>query len=1034
MTLKSFWKNILCLTVFSCLTVWSTGAEAVLQKQLLIINSYSEGTPWSQGFIAPILLQTSQTKGVDGEVVHLNGFLIRNDSLYQRMEDSLFQRYADRKPEMLVLVGNMAFCLRDRIRREWGDVPMLLIAEMDSVAPREWYYTGRPVHMSDDGLVPLSSFHDGYNFTFVETPCMYRETVDLMVRMIPDMRKLVFAADEFYNNQRLDRLVGEYVASRYPDLGYERIVGKDDKSSLLKDYLLGQEGSDVGILFSTWFYERDNLYGHPTLVSDDYRLIIFSPRPVFALRGVYLYAGGFAGGYFYDDKEVTESITSILDQIIHGKSARDIPFAYNRTARPYLNFAQLQHDHLDVARSPEGSMFVNRPPSFLQRYRWQATVAGILMTILLAIIIFVYLFQRKKIALYADHAALVRNMPVFYAQGKVYLEGGHPVRIDYRSGNEASNALLSQVETNGKKGFLSEIEYILDFVEAVLKEKHAVTFTHYFRHTDSFYEFIICPSAAPDVVDIFGVDSTARYKAENSLREMNKKLEMALSVAKIIPWQWDLDSGLITCEEQRILRHLKLTRQKGSTPETNIISAAEYFDRIHPDDRANVEETSRSLADGTRHYAKVEFRVITRTEGDEHTDWMEVNAVAEPNADGGRAVRLSGSLLLITERKKQMQALVAAREKAQESDRLKSAFLANMSHEIRTPLNAIVGFSGLLATTDDKQTRKEFVHIIEDNNQMLLQLIGDILDLAKIEAGTFQFNYQPVELNDLMRNVEATVRGRIRSEVILEFRPGKEVCCTVSDWNRLTQVLTNLLVNAGKFTQKGSVTFGYELRENEGKLYFYVRDTGIGISPQNQKRIFDRFTKLNNFAQGTGLGLSICQNIVEKMHGEIGVRSEGEGKGSTFWFTIPYQPAVAGGKQETGPAAVPEKIAKRKITLLVAEDNESNYLLLKTILGKEYELIHAWNGREAVELYRKHKPHIVIMDINMPEMDGYEATREIRKLSDKVPVVAVTAYAYMSDRDTIMKSGFNGYVSKPIKARTLQEELRKVISRNFILC
>ena len=243
------------------------------------------------------------------------------------------------------------------------------------------------------------------------------------------------------------------------------------------------------------------------------------------------------------------------------------------------------------------------------------------------------------------------------------------------------------------------------------------------------------------------------------------------------------------------------------------------------------------------------------------------------------------------ERDKFNRELEVAKERAEESNRLKSAFLANMSHEIRTPLNAIVGFSTILEFTDDAEEKREYVALIEKNNELLLQLISDILDISKIEAGTMEFNYSNFDLNDLMRTEESVMRLKLDNpDVELRFEGSIPDCCIYSEKNRLTQVLTNLISNAIKFTAYGSITFGY--RQDTTKkdfLYFYVTDTGIGISEDMLPSIFQRFVKLNDFIQGTGLGLAICQVIIEDLGGEIGVESE-EGKGSTFWFTVPYKP------------------------------------------------------------------------------------------------------------------------------------------------
>ncbi len=372
--------------------------------------------------------------------------------------------------------------------------------------------------------------------------------------------------------------------------------------------------------------------------------------------------------------------------------------------------------------------------------------------------------------------------------------------------------------------------------------------------------------------------------------------------------------------------------------------------------------------------------------------------------------------------------LVVAREKAEESDMLKSAFLANMSHEIRTPLNAIVGFSSILAETDEEQEKREYISIIENNNALLLQLIGDILDLSKIEAGTLEFNFSDFELNELMHEKENIIRMKTAEGVELIFEPGLDACLFHSDRNRLSQLLINLLTNAAKFTAKGSIRFGY--RTEGSRLRFYVSDTGCGIPPEGQRRIFDRFVKLNSFKQGTGLGLPICKSIVEHLGGEIGVKSE-EGRGTTFWFTLPY---VTGKPCETPCGEIPTvSVEKDKLTILIAEDNDSNYRLFETILRRDYRLIHARDGEQAVELCRTEHPHLILMDINMPVMNGYEAAAEIRKFAAEIPIVAVTAYAYASDEQKIMQNGFTGYMPKPINAPQLKKQILDILRERITL-
>lgn len=1028
---KILWAGMLWL-----LAVKAVAAPAK-ERRLLIINSYHETAPWTQEMITPITFQLAQQEGIYADIIHLSSILIRNKELYDRMEESLFQRYADRKPDYLVLIGAFAFSLRDRIVREWGDIPIVVIAKSDKYGPKEYYFTGQAAGITDAVLKPMADLREQYNFTLVEVPDYYRETIDMMVQMLPRMKKLIFMADENWISRYTAGLIRSYIASRYPDLEYIWCIGNRENSHHLQQHLIEHDPT-VGLLFSTWFYEYTNVNGFLQLMSGDTRLISASLQSVFALRSAYL-EDGVTGGYFPDPEQVQHAIINAVTKMTEGRSMRDIPFAYATKSFPIINYSRLVLEKIPETLCPKNTVFINKPLTFWQQYTWQIIVGLAVIVMLITVSLLISLFQRKKIGLLNKFNSLVDNMPIAYTQAAVcFSTEGNVIDIDYHSGNESFAELLRKNSIPGQPNKLFPAQYISEFTETMLKSRLPVTFTYYFKQTDTYYEFLIClikkgkniKYQEENNIDIFAVDITARSKSENKLRKFAQKLDLVLSLARIIPWRWNLQTGRISCEAQRVLKHMNFKIQPGSTHTTHIIKDSEYFDRIHPDDAPRIKSLYTDLLVGRLQYVKAEFRVLSDKNGKEEIDWIEVNATVTEHDERQHPSVLSGSLLLITERKKQELALIDAREQAKESDRLKSVFLANMSHEIRTPLNAIVGFSNLLGKTDDAEKKRKFMGIIENNNQLLLQLIGDVLDLAKVEANTLDFYYQPVDLNDLMRTIENSVRLRVKPEVELVCIPGAEECHLETEPNRLAQVLINLLTNASKFTMQGNITFGYEMRD--GELYFFVKDTGMGISKENQARLFQRFSKLNNFVQGTGLGLSISKGIIEKMGGNIGVCSEGEGKGCTFWFTIPYRP-VSEIKNTVAEEELKDVVSRKDITVLVAEDNESNYLLFQSILEAEYKLIHAWDGAEAVELYKEHSPQIIIMDINMPNMDGYEATREIRKLNADVPIIAVTAYAFASDKKRIMENGFNGYVSKPLDANKLMQELKSMLGKTFIM-
>ena len=571
--------------------------------------------------------------------------------------------------------------------------------------------------------------------------------------------------------------------------------------------------------------------------------------------------------------------------------------------------------------------------------------------------------------------------------------------------------------------------FIGDERQMSLAENRAITFPYYFKQIDTFYDVVLKGTHHNNIVDIFCLDSTELHKAQQKLSATNNKLAMALDVANIVPWKWDLRSKTILCD---INRPIELsTNDKDVNEEQLAVPDSQYFSKIFKEDRKRVEKAYDDLIEGRSDKVREEYRVINVQNNIHRIEWVEAQAAVETRDENGKPLTLVGSSLVITTRKKMEMELTAARDRAEESNRLKSAFLANMSHEIRTPLNAIVGFSGILASTDEEEEKQEYVSIIENNNTLLLQLISDILDLSKIEAGTLEFQYSNIDLNKMLNELTSSLQLKIKSEKVqLTCHLAKENCFIHTEKNRLSQLLINLISNAIKFTTEGYIRFGYELHDKE--IYFYVSDTGCGIPKDKQKSIFGRFVKLNSFEQGTGLGLSICQTLVEHMGGTIGVDSE-EGKGSKFWFTLPYKAAIAVEESIKKEEIQPISIEKNKFTILIAEDNESNYKLFASILKGEYQLIHAWDGQEAVEMFKQYNPQIILMDINMPVMDGYEATKEIRKYSAKVPIIAITAFAYASDEQRVMESGFDGYMPKPINARLLKAQLTEIMQKRIIL-
>ena len=361
--------------------------------------------------------------------------------------------------------------------------------------------------------------------------------------------------------------------------------------------------------------------------------------------------------------------------------------------------------------------------------------------------------------------------------------------------------------------------------------------------------------------------------------------------------------------------------------------------------------------------------------------------------------------------------------KAEKASKMKSLFLANMSHEIRTPLNAIEGFSRIIAETDSPEERMKYLEIIESNNNRLMSLINEILDLSRVESGEITIKKAPVNLEAFCKGIKQLFKFRCPDTVMLEWVKPNLAITMNTDENRLTQVLSNLISNALKHTTKGSITFGYEIIEDGARISFFVKDTGSGIELEFIDHIFETYASKD----------------AENMEGEIHVNSV-LGEGSTFTFTLPFHGSI-GGLSTSNRTATTTNVRTLNVTgtgrldesnmktILVAEDEESNYELVRIVLQKRYRLLRARNGIEAVTINEDEHPDLILMDIRMPEMDGLDATRIIKEVNHKVPIIALSAYAFDENIREAKAAGCDEFMAKPFRVEDLIEICSRYINK-----
>lgn len=602
------------------------------------------------------------------------------------------------------------------------------------------------------------------------------------------------------------------------------------------------------------------------------------------------------GGYFWTDSEIKKHLLPVIKSRLDGAShPHRVETTAMGTPPSVINYADYVESGLLLGLCPDDTVFGMKPPTFFERNKYYLALFFSLMALAVIYVIWLRraLHERsRRLEIMRSYSSLVENMPVLYARVELIFDPGARI-IDYvyREVNPIfEKYILPKEKILGKKYSELNPDYSPELPDrySELNDNRQITFQYYLEKTKTHLTVISIHSKTKGCVDVFGVDNTELVLTQQMLKSTNHKLSAALDAADMTPWKWDLQTGLLSCN----VSHDLYVTEEEVTHDGNliIVPTSACFAKICDEDRERVRDAFERLANGETQKMREEYRVGRQwLPSPQQNEWVEVRAAVDERDANGKPLSLIGTSMTVTQRKEMEEALVQAKVKAEEANTLKSSFLANISHEIRTPLNAIVGFSSLLVSAERgiSEEKQEYINIIENNNTLLLQLISDVLDLSKIEAGTMESDYAPIDVHGLFIELEDTFRLRNKkSGICICYHRRTTECVVKADRNRLVQVMMNLMNNAVKFTGEGSIEFGFDVRE-DGFLHFYVTDTGCGIPEERLEEIFGNFVKLNSFVQGTGLGLTICRAIVERMGGKIGAVSR-LGQGSTFWFTLPY--------------------------------------------------------------------------------------------------------------------------------------------------
>lgn len=861
-------RQYYCLFVVLFFVVFARAAAAEHTYNILFIQSYTSQTPWHND------LNEGLTKGFKE-----NGLKVNITTEYL---DADFWSFSSEKVIM------QRFCQRARDRK----------TDMIITASDEAFYT---LFSSGDSLpyqVPVVFFGIKYPdkelIASLPNVCGFTANPDFYVilkqaqKVFPQRKEVICVIDNsFLSNKGREDFKQEW-----------QLFQEENPDYKMKLYNTQHESTNH--IIAAICYPR-NSYARVVVAPKWSPFLSFvgknSKAPVFSSQNVGLMNGVFAA---YDADAYTSAMSAAkkASRVLKGESP--LKLGVTETEQGFIyDYKQLDFFHIDPDKVSSSGSVVNQP--YWERYKllFILLYPSILALLIVSIVWLIRVNRREaKRRIHAQTRLLVQNKLV--EQRNEFDNIFHSIRdgvITYDTDlhiHFTNRSLLKILhlpsESGGRNyegmmaGSIFKIYYNgQDILYKILKkvgetgQSVIIPDGAFMKEVHSEHYFPVSGEVVPihSGGQITGMALSARNVSDE---EMQKRFfDMAVEESSIYPWQFDVESNSFIFPQGFLVRF-------GYDESITSITRDEMDRMVYPEDLKEMRILFDKTLAGKETNTRLNFR--QRNANGEY-EWWEYRSSVISGLTRDSLYNILGVCQSIQRYKTAEQEMREARDKALQADKLKSAFLANMSHEIRTPLNAIVGFSSLMVDTEDMEERRQYMDIVEENNDLLLQLISDILDLSKIEAGTFDFTERELDVNLLCEDIVLAMRMKVRPNVEILFDRHLPECRIMSDRNRLHQVISNFVNNAIKFTEEGNIRVGYD-QLDEAHLRFYVADTGIGIEPEMQNEIFERFVKLNSFVHGTGLGLSICRSIVEQLGGEIGVDSEPE-KGSCFWFTLPIK-------------------------------------------------------------------------------------------------------------------------------------------------
>jgi signal transduction histidine kinase/ActR/RegA family two-component response regulator len=1009
--------RFICFAVVLMAAAFPASAQSgKVVKHIQIISSYGYDDAWGQLLCSKITYYTK--KVIPGASVGITNTDIAHKQTLADGITELTEAFSrmQASPDAIVIVGTEAWMVLKSSGISLGNTPIVVCAPTDETISNYSYFLAR--HAVPDSLKStVKADAAGYNVTGVFGKDVVEPTIVALKVLFPDTKSAIYFSERTFEDCLNADKFETQLGARNMDFIVTDI--KKINADMINSTISNFTKQNAAILINS--YSTENSSGYNSVYNaNNVPIIILKEIPADENTPL-------VGGIFTSASKIAAAAAASIKQIVAGTPASSIEYKYISPERMAINKVAASKMGLKIAGSKYNILYEDHT-SFISKYAIR--ILSCLLIILLLFAAFINLAVRKRnkkvsedVELYKkllrDYSTLFKNSPIGIA---VFNKDGI-----FMEDNQKAAAELSQVIPDYKKTSsftLFNSPYVSDATLQKIKHKEIADKHYIFKVNDNniYQRVIFIPTdvESKEALVLLIVNNTEEYMERAEKDRINTSFLLAMDASKYGVAKFDMakpDFAYIGTDSW--FYNLKI--KNGTKLDIS-------FNHLVKEDLASVLRFVDQAKEGT----ETDFSKDVRIKNDDGTlHWLHL-AISVSNYDKAENQLICYAVVSdIDSQKQKGDELSKTYQKYVDSTKLRNSLITNMGNELKTPLNALVGFSELLVEATPADNKEELQKYIEENNDKLLQMVQQMISVSDIESHNAYSQMAEFNLEAVFEKVVAdTIQKTQGTSINVDFtKQGNTIL--LSDKSRVENIVQLLCDNAISFigpSRNGTIKVGYDVRENN--IYMYASDTGNKISGERRARLFDRFDHLSDESYvGQGLNLPIARSIVRSLHGEIGYKQNETGEGNTVWCIIPKNYAEASSdnvKGELENAATVQN--KGQKVILIAEDNQNNFQLLNFILRKEYQIIHAHDGEEALKMTLDKKPNVVLMDIKMPKMDGFQATAAIRKTDKTTPIIAVTAYTSEKSRAQVRDGQFNGYISKPVNESELRRALKGVLS------